>query len=211
MARGKFITFEGGEGAGKSTQVRLLAESLRTAGLRVVETREPGGSPGAEEIRELLIHGEASRWDATSEALLHFAARRDHVKRVIEPALAAGDWVLCDRFTDATYAYQGGGRGVDRERIALLEGYVQGLLCPDLTLLFDLPVATGLARIGKRSALDRFELEAQRFFDGVRAEYLAIARCQPDRVHVIDADAPVEQVSEQVRRRVVAFLDEIGR
>jgi dTMP kinase len=146
-----------------------------------------------------------------TELLLMFAARAEHVVRKIRPALEQGTWVLCDRFTDATYAYQGGGRGVDPERIAVLEAYVQGPLRPDLTLLFDLPVTSGLARAGKRSVPDRFESEAKRFFDAVRDAYLAMAKSHPQRVRVIDADAQVEQVSGQVRSQVAAFLDGLDR
>jgi dTMP kinase len=149
---GRFITFEGGEGAGKSTHVRLLAEALRAAGLSVVETREPGGSPGAEEIRELLVHGAVARWDPMSEALLHFAARRDHVTRVIAPALAAGDWVLSDRFADSTMAYQGYGHRLGREVIEQLYALAVGDLAPELTVILDLPVEDGLARAGSRNS-----------------------------------------------------------
>ena len=147
---GHFITFEGGEGAGKSTHVRLLADALRGAGVGVVETREPGGSPGAEQIRELLIHGEVARWDAMTEALLHFAARRDHVARVIRPALASGDWVLCDRFADSTMAYQGYGHGLALEAIEQLYALTVGALAPDLTVILDLPVGEGLRRAETR-------------------------------------------------------------
>jgi dTMP kinase len=208
---GKFITLEGIEGAGKTTQLAVAHDFLRERGVQVLTTREPGGSPIGERIRTLLLDSSCKGMATDTELLLMFAARAEHVVRKIRPALEQGTWVLCDRFTDATYAYQGGGRGVDPERIALLEAYVQGPLRPDLTLLFDLPVTSGLARAGKRSVPDRFESEAKRFFDAVRDTYLAIAKSHPQRVRVIDADAQVEQVSGQVRSEVAAFLDGLDR
>ena len=209
--QGRFITLEGIEGAGKSTQLAVVQGCLEERGIDVLATREPGGSPIGERIRALLLDPACKGMAADAELLLMFAARAEHIARKIRPALAQGTWVLCDRFTDATYAYQGGGRGVDPGRIALLEDFVQGSMRPDLTLLFDLPVATGLARAGKRSAPDRFESEEERFFEDVLARYLAIARSQSQRVCLIDAGVRVERVSDQVRSWVGAFLDGIGR
>ncbi|MCB2263784.1 MAG: dTMP kinase [Candidatus Thiosymbion ectosymbiont of Robbea hypermnestra] len=208
---GRFVTLEGIEGAGKTTQLAWVRRVLEARGLEVLVTREPGGSPLGERIRGLLLDPAGAGMAADTELLLLFAARAEHLAQRIRPALARGTWVLCDRFTDATYAYQGGGRGVDPERIAMLEDYVQGPLRPDLTLLFDLPVAVGLARAGRRCAPDRFEAEAAGFFEGVRARYLALAASSPQRVHVIDAEAPVARVSDQVERAVAAFLAGVGR
>jgi len=209
--KGKFITLEGIEGAGKTTQLDVIRHCLEEQGIAVLTTREPGGSPVGEHIRALLLDPAGHGMTATTETLLLFAARAEHIAHKIQPALEQGTWVLCDRFTDATYAYQGGGRGVAPEHIAVLEEYVQGPLRPDLTLLFDLPAALGLARAGKRSAPDRFESEEERFFEGVRARYLALARSYPQRVRLIDAEAPVEQVSAQVRKQVVGFLAGVDR
>jgi dTMP kinase len=200
---GRFITFEGGEGAGKSTHVRLLAEALRAAGLSVVETREPGGSPGAEEIRELLVHGAVARWDPMSEALLHFAARRDHVARVIAPALAAGDWVLSDRFADSTMAYQGYGHRLGREVIEQLYALAVGDLAPELTVILDLPVEDGLARAGSRnSGGTRYENMDRAFHDRLRKGFLAIAEREPKRCVVIDGSESVEAVHRAVKEAV---------
>lgn len=208
--RGRFITLEGIEGAGKSTQLAVARRCLEARGIDVLATREPGGTPIGERIRSLLLDPAREGMATDTELLLMFAARTEHIAQKILPALEQGTWVLCDRFTDATYAYQGGGRGVARERIAFLEDHVQGPLRPDLTLLFDLPVALGLSRAGKRSKADRFESETVRFFEDVRAAYLAIAKSQPDRVEVIEADAGLEQVSASVQRRIAAFLDGVG-
>ncbi len=200
---GRFITFEGGEGAGKSTHVGLLAEALRAAGLGVVETREPGGSPGAEEIRELLVHGEVGRWDPVSEALLHFAARRDHVTRVIAPALAAGDWVISDRFADSTMAYQGYGHRLGREVVEQLYELAVGDLAPDLTVILDLPVEEGLARADSRnSGGTRYESMDRAFHERLRNGFLAIAEREPKRCVVIDGSAPVEAVHSAVKQAV---------
>jgi dTMP kinase len=205
-SRGRFITFEGVEGAGKSTQVGALKEWLEGQGVEVRVTREPGGSPVAERIRNLLLDRDNAGMAGDAELLLMFAARAEHLAKTIRPALEAGVWVLCDRFTDATYAYQGGGRGVPRRRIALLEDLVQGDLRPDLTLLFDLPVATGLSRARGRSAPDRFEAETLAFHEAVRAEYLDIAAREPERVRVIDAEASPETVRHLVQAEVAPFL-----
>ncbi|MEJ2692052.1 MAG: dTMP kinase [Candidatus Thiodiazotropha sp.] len=203
---GRFITIEGGEGAGKSSNLDYLRSLLEEAGKPVLFTREPGGTPLGESIRELLLgHRHTGMADET-ELMLMFAARAEHLKQKILPALQAGTWVLCDRFTDASYAYQGAGRGIAEERIALLENYVQGALRPDLTLLLDLPVEAGLARAGSRSAPDRFEQEARDFFERVRQGYLAIAAAEPERVKVIDAAPDLEQVRRQIRRVIQDFL-----
>ena len=206
MSRGRFLTVEGGEGAGKSSCVDFIRRHLEAAGRRVVVTREPGGTPLAEEIRALLLgHREDGMCD-DSELLLVFAARADHIERVILPALARGDWVLSDRFTDATYAYQGGGRGLDPARIAHLEQLVQGDLRPDLTLLLDLPVRDGLARAaGRDGAPDRFEREASEFFDRVRATYLARAADEPERFRVIDAALPLDEVTARIGEVLDAY------
>ena len=195
---GLFITLEGPEGAGKSTNREYLAECLRSAGCQVLLTREPGGTPLAERIRELLLAPSEEPMAADTELLLVFAARAQHLAQVIRPALATGMVVLCDRFTDATYAYQGGGRGVPLERIAQLEEFVQGGLRPDLTLVFDLPVEVGLARAQARGRLDRFEQEARSFFEAVRQTYLERARQTPARYRVLDAAQPLAAVQAQI-------------
>jgi len=207
MNRGLFITVEGIEGAGKSTCMQVLRELIESRGLRTRQTREPGGTELGEELRELLLgHRHAGMGDDT-ELLLMFSARAEHIHEVIEPALAQGTWVLCDRFTDATYAYQGYGRGLSTGRIRTLEKWVQGDLRPDLTLLMDLPVAQGLERAGKRSSPDRFEREAHAFFERVRKGYLELARSHPDRFRVIDASPDLGQVTHTVRRVVAEFLE----
>ncbi|EXJ15367.1 dTMP kinase [Imhoffiella purpurea] len=208
--RGRFITLEGIEGAGKSTQVSIIADRLRARGRSVVTTREPGGSPIAERMRALLLDPLNRGMSDTAELLLMFAARAEHLEKTIRPALEAGTWVICDRFTDATYAYQGGGRGLDPERIAVLERLVQGDLRPDLTLLLDLPPEAGLARARVRSgaAADRFEAEAVGFFSAARAVYLARAEAASERYRLIDAGAPLERVRDQVVAALDAFLAE---
>jgi dTMP kinase len=199
VSRGRFITLEGIEGAGKSTQARRAAEWLRQRGLTVVETREPGGTPLAERIRHLVLEQGNEPLSAAAETLLMFAARAVHVDQVIRPALARGDWVVCDRFSDATRAYQGGGRGVDAALIESLARAVHPGLTPDCTLLMDLPVGAGLARAKARAAgSDRFEAETLAFFERVRARYLELATAEPGRVRVIDATAPLEEVARQV-------------
>lgn len=206
--RGRFITFEGGEGAGKTTHVRLLAEALRAAGLGVVETREPGGSPGAEQIRELLIHGEAARWDAMTEALLHFAARRDHVSRVIRPALAAGEWVISDRFADSTMAYQGYGHGLGRTPIEQLYALTVGDLAPDLTVILDLPVEEGLRRTeARREGGTRYERMDRAFHERLRAGFLEIAEREAGRCLVVDARQPLDAVNRAIKEAIGRRLD----
>jgi dTMP kinase len=185
---GHFITLEGGEGAGKSTQVKRLAAALAEKGIATLTTREPGGSPGAEEIRALLVNGAPGRWDALTETLLVYAARADHVKHTIGPALLAGKWVISDRFTDSTYAYQGAGRGLARETIRRIDSVVLDDFGPDFTLVLDLDVETGLARAGKRGpAESRFENFDRDFHEKLRQGFLEIARRNPDRCVVIDA------------------------
>lgn len=208
MMRGHFITLEGIEGAGKSTQRDLVHRFLEQAGHEVCMTREPGGSEIAERIRDVLLDNNNHGMAADTELLLMFAARAEHLNKTILPAMSAGKWVLCDRFTDATYAYQGGGRSVARERIAALETFVQGTLRPDLTLLFDLPAEVGLARARGRSAPDRFESEEISFFDRVRAEYLRIAEREPSRVRRIDARRDRARVAADVRDIISGYLTE---
>ncbi len=195
---GLFITLEGPEGAGKSTNREYLAQRLREHGIDVVMTREPGGTPLAERIRELLLDPSDETMAVDTELLLMFAARAQHLAMVIRPALARGAVVLCDRFTDATYAYQGGGRGLPIERIATLEHFVQGQLRPDLTLVFDLPVEIGLARAAARGRLDRFEQEGQPFFEAVRQAYLQRAAAAPQRYHLLNAAQPLAAVQQAI-------------
>ena len=204
---GLFITLEGPEGAGKSTNREYLAECLRRQGLDVLMTREPGGTPLAERIRELLLAPSTEPMASDTELLLVFAARAQHLAQVIRPALARGCVVLCDRFTDATYAYQGGGRGLGSERIAVLEQFVQGDLRPDLTLIFDLPVEVGLARAAARGRLDRFEQEGQGFFQAVRQAYLQRAAAQPERYRIIDAALPLAQVQQNLDELLPQLLE----
>ncbi|MDX1513491.1 MAG: dTMP kinase [Gammaproteobacteria bacterium] len=196
--RGRFITLEGVEGAGKSSHIDTIRARIEARGRRLVVTREPGGTPVAERIRELLLDPANAGMDADTELLLVFAARAEHLSTVIRPALEAGDWVLCDRFTDATYAYQGGGRGIPPERISTLEDWVQGSLRPDLTIVLDLDPRTGLSRAARRSDKDRFEREDTDFFTRVRNDYLARAGADPKRYRVIDASASLEQVRAEI-------------
>ncbi|MDH0649654.1 dTMP kinase [Pseudomonas sp. GD03858] len=204
---GLFITLEGPEGAGKSTNREYLAARLREQGIDVVMTREPGGTPLAERIRELLLAPSEEAMAVDTELLLMFAARAQHLAEVIRPALARGAVVLCDRFTDATYAYQGGGRGLSVERIAILEAFVQGDLRPDLTLVFDLPVEVGLARAAARGRLDRFEQEGQDFFEAVRQAYLRRAGQQPQRYSLLDAAQPLEAVQRAIDALLPGILE----
>ena len=212
MKKGLFITLEGGEGAGKSTQMafvqQMLQQSLDTAGKKLHVTREPGGTDLSEQIRGLLLDHRQTAMDSDTELLLMFAARAQHLAQLIRPALAAGEWVLCDRFTDATYAYQGGGRGIDMARIALLEDWVQGSLRPDLTLLLDLPIDVGMARAGQRGELDRFEREKVDFFEKVRQTYRDRAAAEPERFRVIDAAQDIEQVQQQITAVLTPFLSQ---
>ncbi len=203
---GRFITVEGGEGVGKSTQVRRLSEALKVHGIDCTTTREPGGSPGAEDIHKLLVHGDAARWDPITETLLMFAARADHVQHTIKPALALKRWVVCDRFTDSTYAYQGAGRGVPRETIRRIEAVVLSDFKPDFTLILDAPVGVGLTRAQKRGGAEvRFESFDTTFHARLREGFLAIAKRSPDRCVVIDATQAEDEVADaiwnQVKRR----------
>ncbi|MES9828903.1 MAG: dTMP kinase [Candidatus Thiodiazotropha sp.] len=208
--KGRFITVEGGEGAGKSSNLAFIQSLIETAGKQVLFTREPGGTPLGEAIRELLLgHNHTGMADDT-ELLLMFAARAEHLQQKILPALERGIWVLCDRFTDASFAYQGAGRGLSLEKIAKLQQFVQGTLRPDLTLLLDVPVDTGLQRAGKRSEPDRFESENRDFFEKVRAGYLQIATQEPDRVQVIDASPALEMVQNQIKTVVQHYLESQG-
>lgn len=204
--RGRFITLEGGEGAGKTTQRRLLAAALRAAGLDVLETREPGGEPGAEAIRDLLVAGEPGRWEPLAETLLHYAARAQHVARVIGPALARGTWVVSDRFADSTAVYQGAGQGVDAATIAAIDRAALGGFAPDLTLVLDLPVEAGLARAAARAETNRYERFDRGFHERIRAGFLARARAEPRRCVVIDAAPPAEAVAASIRAAVAERL-----
>lgn len=206
MPKGKFITIEGVEGGGKSTSLDFVRRYLEDSGKEVVVTREPGGTALGEEIRALLLGHCHDGMAQDTELLLMFAARAEHVAKVIRPALNAGKWVLCDRFTDATYAYQGGGRGIPAVRIAQLEEWVQGKLRPDLTLLLDLPVELGLQRAGKRSAPDRFEREKAEFFERVRQAYLDLAKQHPSRFRVIDASQSIPEVQVHIANLLGKFL-----
>ena len=205
MSHGLFITLEGGEGAGKTTSLAFVRAVLEQAGKNVIRTREPGGTPLGEKIRELLLHGQDER-QVDTELLLMFASRNEHLARVVRPALATGAVVICDRFTDATYAYQGAGRGAPDARIRLLEEWVQQGLRPDLTLLLDIPVEQGLARAGQRGAPDRFEREQVDFFERVRYAYLAAAAREPQRIKIIDAAQDLPQVQRQLRAALGKLL-----
>ncbi|NBB52909.1 dTMP kinase [Rhizobium sp. CRIBSB] len=205
MTRGKFITFEGGEGTGKSTQVRRLVERLRARGLDVVQTREPGGSPGAEDIRNLVLNGAADRWSPRTETLMMFAARSDHLESTIRPALEAGSWVVCDRFADSSRAYQGAGGGVAPDFIEALDQAVVGTDQPDLTLVFDLPVELGLERAFGRGLFEvRFESKGLAFHQRLRDGFMAIARAHPGRCVIIDASGDEDTVEGRVRAAVEA-------
>jgi len=208
MIRGRFITIEGGEGAGKSTQVPLLVTALEQAGIVVLATREPGGSPGAEAIRRLLLEGEGERWDAAAEALLLVAARRDHVAKLIEPALELGTWVVSDRFVDSTLAYQGYGHGLPLADVAMLHRFALDGFAPDLTLILDLPVEIGLARAASRNAVaDRFERLDPAFHERLRHGFRAIAAADPARCVLIDADRDPAIVHRAVLETVEQRLE----
>jgi dTMP kinase len=197
MTQARFITLEGIEGAGKTTVADRITQSLRNRGLTVHATRDPGGTKLAERIRGAVLDRGEEHISATAETLLMFGARQIHIDNLIRPALARGEWVLCDRFTDATHAYQGGGRGVDRALIDRIAHAVHGDLMPDCTLLLDVPVRVGLERMqARRGAVDRFEVESAQFFDRVRTRYLELAQAAPMRFRIIDATLPLDQVSE---------------
>lgn len=206
MARGRFITLEGIEGVGKSSHVQALVEALRRQGRQALATREPGGTPVADRIRALLLDPDGDAPAPDTELLMVFAARCEHLATRVHPALERGQWVVCDRFTDATYAYQGGGRGIARERIAALEDWVQGSLRPDRTVLLDAPVETALRRAQGRAPADRFERETAAFFERARAAYLERAAAEPDRIRVIDATRAIEAV----RADVCAAVDDLA-
>ena len=204
MIQARFITLEGIEGAGKTTVADRLTQSLRARGITVHATREPGGTKLAERIRGVVLDRGEEHISAMAEMLLMFGARQVHVDNLIRPALSRGEWVLCDRFTDATHAYQGGGRGVDRTLIDRVAQAVHGDLMPDCTLLLDVPVRVGLERMqARRGAVDRFEVESAQFFDRVRTRYLELARAAPGRIRIVDATKPLEQVCEAA----IATLD----
>lgn len=196
--RGKFITVEGGEGVGKSSNIEFIANTLRDKNIECIVTREPGGTPLAEEIREVLIKRREEKVHPDTELLLMFAARAQHLNEKIMPALERGVWVVCDRFTDATYAYQSGGRQLPGEKVEYLENFVQGALRPDLTLLLDAPIEIGMARASKRAELDRFEEEKVEFFKRVRNTYLVRAEQEPERFVVLDASLELEQVQKNI-------------
>lgn len=205
--QGRFITLEGGEGAGKSTQITRLKSWLEQRGRTVLATREPGGSPGAEMVRKLLVEGPTDRWDGPTEALLHFAARRDHLRATVWPALKRGMWVVSDRFADSTRAYQGYGHGLDLGVIDRLYGLAVGDFRPDLTLILDLPVEVGLARAAARRGMEtRYESLPRAFHDRVRTGFLEIARREPERCVVVDSNRETEHVAQDVVRAVIERL-----
>ena len=204
--RGLFITVEGGEGVGKSTNIAFLEKHLKDHGVDLVVTREPGGTPLAESIRNLLLQDESESIGVITELLLMFAARAQHIQQVIEPALAAGQWVLCDRFTDATYAYQSGGRQIDSRKVQQLEQLVQGELRPDYTLLLDAPVEIGMARARGRGELDRFEQEKLDFFERVRRTYLKLAQESSGRFRIVDASVSLTDVQAQLNDVCIELL-----
>ena len=202
MSKGKFITFEGIDGAGKSTHVEGIASFLRARGNSVITTREPGGTPLGEHLRELLLN---EKMHLETEALLMFAARREHIAQLIAPALARGEWVISDRFTDASFAYQGGGRQLSLDKLRVLEQWVHADLQPDLTLLFDVPLEVARQRLDKHRTLDKFEQEQQDFFARVRNVYLQRAKEFPHRIRVIDSTRPLDEVSRELEQLVAAL------
>jgi len=206
MSRGKFITLEGGEGVGKTTNLAFIENYLKLHAIPVVVTREPGGTVLAEKLRQLLLNKDSEAISEHAELLMVFAARAQHIKHVIEPALASGRWVLCDRFTDATFAYQGGGRNMKNSTIEWLENLVQGSLKPDLTILLDAPIEVGLERAKSRSNLDRFESEKFQFFEKVRRSYLLQAELNPNRIKVIKANQALIDVENELINVIGNFL-----
>jgi dTMP kinase len=204
--RGRFITMEGPDGAGKTTNFDYVQSLLEEAGLDVVRTREPGGTRLGEKVREVLLQEQPVAIGADAETLMIFAARAQHIEEVIEPNLAKGRWVLCDRFTDATYAYQGHARALGAARVAVLEDWVQGPLRPDLTLLLDIPVALAAKRVGARGTLDRFEHEGHEFKQAVRAGYLELARRDPERIQLIDASQELAAVQAELAQVIGKLL-----
>ncbi len=206
-AEGVFITFEGVEGAGKTTNIEFIANIIGEAGKQIVLTREPGGTQVGEAIRDILLSKELPEMHHDTELLLMFAARAEHLQRVIIPALKQGKWVLCDRFTDASYAYQGAGRGINLKRIEQLENWVQGDLRPDVTFLFDLDAETGLARARKRGETDRFEQQELDFFNKVREQYLNLAKQHPQRFRIIHAQHDLPTVQRQISQELDKILN----
>lgn len=204
MVKGKFITFEGIDGAGKSTHVETIAAYVRSLGKTVITTREPGGTPLGERLRELLLH---EPMHLETEALLMFASRREHIAKLIAPALERGDWVISDRFTDATFAYQGGGRQLDINKLDVLEQWVHAEFQPQLTLLFDVPLEVARERLDKTRSLDKFEREQQDFFARVRNAYLQRAAQFPQRIRIIDSTRPMLEVNQQLEQLVLALDD----
>ncbi|MEO9873806.1 MAG: dTMP kinase [Anderseniella sp.] len=211
MTRALFITFEGGEGTGKSTQTALLADRLRQSGNRVVETREPGGSPDADAIRQLLVSGDTGRWSATAEILLNYAARESHLRETIIPALENGAIVICDRFSDSTRAYQGYAGNGDSELIEQLDRKIVGDNQPDLTLVFDLDPRIGLERARQRGGDDRFERKGLEFHNRLRNGYLAIAGKFPARCSLIDASGPIDQIADSIWQAVAPHLEDTAQ
>lgn len=207
VSRGRFISLEGIDGAGKTTHMAYINGLLTAAGYEVVATREPGGTALGERLRQLMLHSDEETIGPDAETLMMFAARAQHLAETIKPALVAGQWVLCDRFTDATYAYQGGGRGLSRARISVLEQWVQGALRPDLTLLFDLSIDVALGRARKRAGFDRFERENKAFLESVRRIYLETAERESDRVLVVPASDSVEAVQLQLQSIIGEFIE----
>jgi len=208
MKRGRFITFEGGEGAGKSTQVSILADHLRALGITVVTTREPGGAPGAEDIRNLLVNGATDRWTPVSEALLNYAARSEHMDKTILPALDAGNWVICDRFYDSTTAYQGYGHGLDLAALEQIRQAVLGDFKPDLTLILDLPLELGLERaLARGDGEDRYERMGREFHRRLLGGFTDIAAREPDRCIVIDAAADITTIATRIWQAISGRLD----
>ena len=205
-----FISIEGGEGAGKSTSIEYIKQKLEACGMECLVTREPGGTPMAEDIRQLLLQHRDEVVDPYTELLLMFASRRQHVQNVIRPALAAGKWVICDRFTDASFAYQGFGRGLDKDFISSLKRWVHGDLNPNMTILFDLDVAIGMARAGKRSDFDRIETETMSFFERVRQGYLTQAKNEPQRYRIVDAAQSIIDVERQLDYCLAPLLSSSG-
>lgn len=199
VTKGLFITVEGAEGVGKSTNIAFIRDALQSKGLDVIVTREPGGTEMAEEIREVLLKNRDESVAESAELLLMFAARAQHIESLIKPALLQGKWVISDRFTDATYAYQGGGRGVDANKIGILENFVQGGFRPDKTILLDAPVEIGMARAHKRGELDRFENQKLAFFEKVRRVYLERLEAEPNRFELIDASKSLDEVQVQLK------------
>lgn len=205
---GRFITLEGGEGAGKSTQVARLKEWVEKRGHKCIATREPGGAPGAEMIRKLLVEGPVERWDGVTEALLHFAARREHLRTTVLPAIKSGTWVVCDRFADSTMAYQGYGHGIDRAMLGTLYDIAVGDFRPDLTLILDLPVETGLKRAAQRRGTEtRYESLPRDFHERVHQGFLDIAKADPERCIVIDATAGIDEIAQAIADAVTKHLE----